>query len=197
LSIGIVEPLTLAYYGSRGRVDPRLLAGIAVAIAIGLAVTFLTLPGLEPEPIPAPAPLLETVAPALSGAERGDTAREIIDALKSAPEGPDYAEALARAIEFQDEGRTADAQLLYFFAARGGNGPGAFQLATLYDPNHYSESSGLMDKPDSFQAYKWYRQARDAGHEAAAERLDELRNWAELASSKGNAEAERLLLQWE
>lgn len=194
-----MEPLTLAYYRSRGRVDPRLIAGIAVAIAIAFAVIFLTRPGPEPEPIPAPAtaPPLETVAPAQSGAERGDTAREIIDALKASPEGPDYAEALARASEFQDEGRKADAQLLYFFAARGGDGPAAFQLATFYDPNHYSERSGLMDEPDPFQAYKWYRQARDAGHEAAAERLEALRTWAEQASSNGNAEAERLLLQWE
>lgn len=192
-----MEPRTLTYYRSRGRVDPRLVAGIALALAIALAIIFLASPEPEPEPIPATAPPLETVAPAQSGAERGDTAREIIDALKSAPEGPDYAEALARASEFQTEGRRADAQLLYFFAARGGDGPAAFQLATFYDPNHYSEGSSLMDKPDSFQAYKWYREAQDAGHEPAAERLDELRNWAERASSEGNVEAERLLLQWE
>lgn len=194
-----MEPKILVNNRIRGRVDPRLLAGIAVAIAIALAVIFVTLPGRgpEPEPIPATAPALETVAPAQSGAERGDTAREIIDALKSATDGPDYAEALARASEFQADGRKADAQLLYFFAARGGDGLAAFQLATFYDPNHYSEASSLMDRPDPFQAYKWYRQAQDAGHAPSAERLAELRNWAEQASSKGNVEAERLLLQWE
>lgn len=194
-----MEPQALTYYRSRGKVDPRLLIGIAVAIAIVLIVIFLNFPGTEPEPepIPATAPPLETVAPAQSGAERGDTAREIIDALKSAPEGPDYAEALVRATEFQAEGRRADAQLLYFFAARGGDGPAAYQLATFYDPNHYADGSGLMDEPDAFQAYKWYREAQDAGHEPAAERLAELRSWAEQASSKGNVEAERLLLQWE
>lgn len=192
-----MEPPTFVFYCCRGRVDPRLLVGIAVIVAIALAVIFLVLPGPEPEPIPDTAPPLETVAPARSEMERGDTAREIIDALKSSPEGPDYAEALARAKAFQTEGRKADAQLLYFFAARGGDGPAAFQLASFYDPNHYSEDSGLMDEPDPFQAYKWYREAQDTGHEPAAGRLAELRDWAEQASAEGNVEAERLLLQWE
>jgi hypothetical protein len=31
----------------------------------------------------------------------------------------------------------------------------------------------------------------------AATRLDALRNWATAAAAKGDAEAERLLLQWE
>lgn len=190
-----MEPPTFSVFRSRGRVEPRILAATAVAIAI--AAIFLIFPRPEPEPIPATAPPLETVAPAESAAERGDTAREIIDALNSASEGPDYAEALARATEFQASGRLADAQLLYFFAARGGYGPAAYQLATFYDPNHYLESSGLTDEPDAFQAYKWYKEARDAGQEDAAERLAELRNWAEQAGAKGNAEAERLLLQWE
>jgi len=192
-----VKPHAFAFSRSRGGVDPRILAAIAVAIAIAVAVIFLLSPEPEPEPIPATAPPLETVAPAQSEAERGDTAREIIDALKSAPGGPDYAEALARAREFLAEGRRADAQLLYFFAARGGDGPAAYQLATFYDPNHYAEGSGLMDKPDPFQAYKWYREAHDAGQEPAAERLAQLRTWAEAASANGNVDAERLLLQWE
>lgn len=194
-----MEPPTFVFFRCRGRVDPRLLAGIAVIVAIALAVIFLILPGPgpEPEPIPDTAPPLETVAPARSERERGDTAREIIDALKSSTEGPDYAEALARAKAFQTEGRKADAQLLYFFAARGGDGPAAFQLATFYDPNHYSTDPSLMDEPDPFQAYKWYREAQDAGHEPAAGRLAELRTWAEQASADGNVEAERLLLQWE
>ena len=66
--------------------------------------------------------------------ERGDSAREAIAALRAAPGGVDYDEAHRRAQEFNAAGRVADAQLMLFFAARGGHGPASFDLATLYDP---------------------------------------------------------------
>ena len=91
----------------------------------------------------------------------------------------------------------ADAQLLYFFAARGGYAPAAFDLATFNDPNHADTASGLVAAPDPFQAYRWYTVARDAGDERASQRLEELRAWAESASRSGDGDAERLLLQWE
>jgi len=140
---------------------------------------------------------LESVAPAESEEQRGDSAREIIDRLSAAPGGIDYADAYARAQEFHSAGRLADAQLLYFFAARGGHAPAAFMLATYYDPNHHAEQISLMDEPDPFQAYKWYRQAEAAGDQAAAERLADLRAWAEGAAQSGDSAAEQLLLQWE
>jgi len=183
----------------RGRIDGRMLAGIAAAILLIIVGIYALYPEPEPEPVPAPMPTrpLETVAPAESEEQRGDTAREIIDTLKAAPDNVDYAEGYARALEFQAAGRLADAQLLYFFAARGGYAPAAFSLATFYDPNHHSQESSLMDEADPFQAYKWYRQAEDAGHEDAAVRLEELHAWAEDAAQAGDSEAERLLLQWE
>lgn len=172
----------------------------AGAIIVALAV-YLLYPEPPTEPVPAPttgpARPLETVEPAETEAERGDTAREIIETLSAGDGEVDYDEALSRARDFQADGRLADAQLLTFFAARGGHAPAAFALATSYDPNHYSETTSLMEEPDPFQAYRWYRVARDAGQVDAEERLANLRRWAEDAAEDGNAEAERLLLQWE
>lgn len=186
---------------ARGQVDKRILILLAAGAIIVALVVYLLYPEPPTEPVPAPttgpARPLETVEPAQSEAERGDTARDIIETLSAADGEVDYAEALARAREFQADGRLADAQLLTFFAARGGHAPAAFALATSYDPNHYSETTGLMEKPDPFQAYRWYRVARDAGQADAEERLANLRRWAEDAAENGDAEAERLLLQWE
>lgn len=190
---------------SRGWTSPPVIAGVVVVLILIAAAVYLFYPEPDSEPIPAPAPEpaaetptpLETVEPARTAAERGDSAREIIDRLQEGPGAPDYAEAYARAEELQAEGSLSDAQLLYFFAARGGHGPAAYRLATMYDPNHHSPDANLMDEPDPFQAYKWYIAARDAGHDPAAERLAELRAWAEQADREGDAEAQRLLLQWE
>jgi hypothetical protein len=183
----------------RGETNPRLLIVIAVVAVIAIAAVFLLRP--KPEPVPAPVPgpgrTVETVEPAKSAEERGDTAREIVAQLESAPDGPDFAEAHARAQEFLDSGKVADAQLLYFFAARGGYAPAAFDLATFNDPNHAGTASGPVAAPDPFQAYRWYTVARDAGDERASQRLEELRAWAESASLSGDGDAERLLLQWE
>lgn len=181
----------------RGQIDQRVLIAIVVVVIVVLLAILLLRPK-APEPIPAPGGRpLETVAPAESAEERGDTAREIISRLNAASDGPDYAEAYVRAQQFQADARQADAQLLYFFAARGGHAAAAFDLATFYDPNHHSATSSIVAEPDPFQAYRWYIAARDAGHADASGRLDALRAWAESASQSGNNDAERLLLQWE
>lgn len=182
---------------SRGQVNGRMLIFILGAIVFVLMALYLFWPKPVVEPVPAPGPLLETVEPAKSGEERGDTAREIIERLEADAGGPDYAEAHTRAQEFRADGRLADAQLLYFFAARGGYAPAAFDLASFNDPSHQTAPSGLVTKPDPFQAYRWYTAARDAGHENASERLEALHAWAESASQSGDTDAERLLLQWE
>jgi TPR repeat protein len=181
----------------RGQVDLRVVIALAIVALIVLAAIWLVRREPEPEPIPEPARPGETVSPAESPEERGDSAREFINELSSRESGVDYAQAYERARAFQSDGRLADAQLLLFFAARHGHGQSAFDLATSYDPNHHSPASSLMNEPDPFQAYRWYREAQDAGHESASERLGDLRAWAEQAAGTGNAEAERLLLQWE
>ena len=190
-----------------GTVSGRTLAFVVIAVVLVLAALYLLYPKSTPEQVPIPEPIqeptlkspppLETVEPAQSEEERGDSARGVIAALRANPDRIDYDQAHARAREFQATGQLADAQLLYFFAARGGNGPAAFDLATFYDPIHFSQDISLMEEPDPFQAYKWYRTALEAGNDTAQDRLAELRSWAEEAARTGDIEAERLLQQWE
>jgi TPR repeat protein len=122
-------------------------------------------------------------------------AREVISAQQQ-EQTPDYAAALDQARSLRAEGKLADAQLLYFFAARGGYTPAAFELAELYDPLHFDVTTSLMEKPDAFQAFKWYQQAAQAGDSKAAVRLDELHGWAHQAAENGDLDAEQLMLQW-
>jgi len=169
-----------------------VVLGVIAVLAVVMLV-FYPRPISEPPVVPtAPPP-----PPPVSKQARPDTAREVIAELKAAGDPIDYAQAQSQAQEFHAEGRLADAQLLYFFAARGGHAPAAFDLASMYDPNHYSTGTSLMDEADPFQAYKWYQQAKNAGDENAAERLEALRAWAEQAADAGDGDAERLLLTWE
>lgn len=199
-----VEPIMTTVRNARrsaGQVSGPMVAGLVVAVIVVLAAIYFLWPSPEPEAVPAPAPApttpLETVAPAKTEEERGDSAREVIASLRADPAGVDYDQAHRRALEFHAGGRAADAQLLLFFAARGGYGPAAFDLATMYDPNHFETGASLMDEPDATQAYKWYLAARDSGQPAADGRLTELKAWTESAAAAGNPDAERLLLQWE
>jgi len=135
-------------------------------------------------------------APATSKEAVPEAAREVISEQQQA-EQPDYAAALEQARSLRAEGKLADAQLLYFFAARGGYTPAAFELAELYDPLHFDAATSLMDKPDPFQAFKWYSQALKDGNTEAQPRLDALHEWAQQAAEAGDLDAEQLLLQWQ
>jgi len=185
----------------QGQVGVRSLAVILVIIVLLVVGWFLLRPAPPPEPAPDPGldAGLETVAPAESSEERGDRAREVIAELEARPGGADYAEAYREAQQFRETGRQADAQLLLFFAARGGHGPAAFELAASYDPTRVDDAATPTDSTDPFQAYKWYSAARDAGDAGdtrAVARLDALRDWTERAAADGDLEAERLLMQW-
>lgn len=148
---------------------------------------------------PTPPPIVDSgiYAPVTTPEERGDSARDLIEEIKSNPAGVEYADAYEQARQYQADSRFADAQLLYFFAARGNYAPAAFELATIYDPLHFSSENSLMDEANATQAFKWYKQARDGGNEMAAARLEALKAWVENAASDGDPEAERLLLRWE
>jgi hypothetical protein len=111
--------------------------------------------------------------------------------------GAELDAAYERALELQAAGQLDNAQVLLFFGARQGHARSAFAYAELNDPNHHSAETSLLPEPDAFQAFRWYAAARDGGVEAAAARLDELHAWAETAAAAGDADAERLLLQWE
>jgi len=134
-------------------------------------------------------------APPTSREAVPELAREVISEQQK-EQAPDYAAALEQARKLRAEGKLADAQLLYFFAARGGYTPAAFELAESYDPLHFDASTSVMDKPDPFQAFKWYQQASQGGESQAGVRLEELRDWAQQAADTGDLDAEQLLLQW-
>jgi TPR repeat protein len=130
-----------------------------------------------------------------SGADRAEDAREFIADIREAnPES--YSAAFARAEEYQEDGRLADAQILYFYAARGGHPDAEFKLAEINDPNHHASATSMLAEPDAYQAYKWYRAALEHGSPRAQDRLDALHDWAMKAAAQGNSEAERVLLQW-
>ncbi|HEX6995106.1 MAG TPA: hypothetical protein VF339_13255 [Gammaproteobacteria bacterium] len=133
----------------------------------------------------------------ITDADRGEQARETIAELREESEAgrPDLDEAFARAEAHREAGELADAQLLYFFAARNGHAQAAFRLATSYDPLHHDPETSLLDEPDPFQAFKYYMQALEGGVTEAQARLDALHAWAER-EAPSNPEAERLLLQW-
>lgn len=181
----------------RSSFNTQVIVGVAAGVVVIIVGIAVYLARSQPEPIPDPGGPLEAVQPAETAEERGDTAREIIDRLKASGESADYVEAHSRAQQFHADGRLADAQLLYFFAARGGYAPAAFSLASANDPNQDSAAVRVVATPDPFQAYRWYTTARDAGHDEAAGRLAALREWAESAGSAGDYKAEQLLLQWE
>lgn len=163
-----------------------LMAAVAVALLIPAVWYFASRPSDPGVAEPAPATSQQAVP---------DIAREVISEQQR-EQTPDYAATLEQARSLRAEGKLADAQLLYFFAARGGYTPAAFELAELYDPLHFDASSSLMGKPDAFQAYKWYQEAAQAGDPQAPMRLDELQMWAQQAAADGDVDAERLLLLW-
>jgi TPR repeat protein len=174
--------------GQSGAVSRHALYVAAAVIVIAAAAVFLFYPRTGSPP--------ESEAPAAaSSSARGDTARNAIAKLQ-AQSKPDYDAAYQQGQAFQKDGQLADAQLMYFYAARGGQADAAFALGTMNDPNHFSPESSLMKKPDPFQAYKWYKQASDGGVAAAADRLAALHDWTKKQADDGDVQAQQLLLQW-
>lgn len=168
---------------------PLVTVGIVAAAMVILAAIVYSF--YRPTSIPP-----ESGPPAATSAERAEDAREFIAKLEQDAQ-PNYAEAVQRADEYRSKGQIADAQLLYFFAARKGDAQAAFKLGELYDPNHFEAQSSLTGEPDAFQAFKWYTAAKNGGVSEAQARLDALHMWAEKAAQNGDAEADRLLLQWQ
>ena len=160
---------------------------IIVVIALLIAVYFLFIRSSSEQVTPGS-------VPPTTSEERGDAAREVIAELKEEKTPKDLATAYEQAKEHRAAGRLADAQLLYFFAARSGHTPAAFDLATMYDPAYFNSDTSVMNKPDPFQAYKWYKQARDGGQAQAEARIDALKDWATQAARDGDANADRLMM---
>lgn len=140
-------------------------------------------------------PPAENRVPPAAREARAEDARDLIARLTKSDQ-VDYGAAVDKAEQFQRDGKLADAQLLYFFAARGGNAKAAFALAEMNDPNYFKPATSLLDEPAPFQAFKWYTVARDQGMNEASERLEQLHKWAEHAAQAGDEQAQRLLLEW-
>lgn len=167
---------------------PIVTAAVVAATVVLIAALFYVL---------SPSTTVTPDGRPVTDADRGQQARETIAELREESEAgrPNLDEAFARAEAHREAGELADAQILYFFAARNGHAQAAFRLATSYDPLHHDPETSLLGRPDAFQAYKYYMQALEGGVTEAQDRIDALRDWAER-EAYANADAERLLLQW-
>lgn len=127
----------------------------------------------------------------------GEAARQIIAALRNGDDSHPLSEIDRQARAYQQQGRDTDAYLLWFYAARQGDGEAAFALASLHDPNHFEAGGSMLTEADATQAYKWYRVAERQSVPQAAERLQALRASLEAQAEAGDMSARRLLLNWQ
>jgi len=127
----------------------------------------------------------------------GMRARQYIEQIRDNGKPYPLAEIYARAQNYLQDGSLADAHLLYFFAAREQHLPAIMRMAEMSDPTLFRAEDSLLDHADVIQAYKWYREAATLGHEAAAERLDGLQQWAVVEAESGNPHARQLLLNFQ
>ncbi|WP_456445776.1 hypothetical protein [Thiolapillus sp.] len=188
----------------------RLWLILSAVMAVTLAAVFMVPDGKKPAqdiplptaPDPQPAPsgqeqTLSSPAP-VATPEAGRELGEGEAARKFLNESPDLdAESVfQRAQAFRQEGRMADAWLLYFKAARDGNAPAAMALAEQADPAYFDPGQSLLDEPDLVQAHKWYLQARRNGSQEAEKRLDQLLEQLRKAAAGGDHQAQMLLAKW-
>ncbi len=163
----------------------------------------------EPAMSPPGKPAAEKPAPVLSIPAAKDMSGGVISRQDEEPEqgarmmiaqmrkekGNTGQKAFEAAEKQRSMGNTADAYLLYFFAAKQGHGEAAYNLGTQADPTYYTSVNSALDEPDPGQAIKWYQLAIDAGHKDARQNLKELAKRIKQQAETGSAEAERLLLQ--
>jgi hypothetical protein len=144
---------------------------------------------------------LDSTTTGNQSAQQADTegapARTLISRLRSGEAAFEPQQILEQVDTYQNQGMLTDAYLLLFYAAREGDGKAAFSLASMHDPNHFNEGNPLLDKPDSYQAHKWYSVAANKGISGANERLKSLKMTTETQAKKGNLAAQRLLLNWQ
>lgn len=171
-------------------IDPIIRTQIDAAQSDQPAVTAETAPD-ESAPSTTEAAPTETAVSLTDG----DAARKIITSQRS--DSRPLSELNRLASEYQQQGRVTDAYLLWFYAARQGDGEAAFTLATLHDPNHFKPGSSLLTEADATQAYKWYSAAAHQSIPQAAERLQALHATLKAQAETGDLSARRLLLNWQ
>jgi hypothetical protein len=124
----------------------------------------------------------------------GMRARQIIETARNNGKPYPFSEIVEKARGYQQEGRLADAHLLFFFGAREGELESMMKMAVMSDPTLFRSENSLLDKADAIQAYKWYQKAALSGHQPAIDSLQKLREWALEESELGNPNARQLLL---
>jgi hypothetical protein len=158
-------------------------------------------------------PPLEKPTPAASSAVQEADPGDSSGGLISRPEAQERLDARTMIAELREEsgntgqkafaaaekqrsmGNTADAYLLYFFAAKQGHAEAAYILGTQSDPTYFTSVNSALDAPDLGQAIKWYQVAIDAGNKDARKNLKELAKRVKKQADAGSSEAQRLLLQ--
>jgi len=127
----------------------------------------------------------------------GMRARQYVEKLRAAGKPYPLELVYEKAQGYLQEGSLADAHLLYFFAAREDYLPAMMMMGQMSDPTIFQAENSLLDDADAIQAYKWYRQAVEMGHQPASERVASLRQWAQDEAEEGNSHARQLLLNFE
>ena len=127
----------------------------------------------------------------------GMRARQYVEKLRAAGKPYPLELVYEKAQGYLQEGSLADAHLLYFFAAREDYLPAMMMMGQMSDPTIFQAENSLLDDADAIQAYKWYRQAAEMGHQPASERVASLRQWAQDEAEEGNSHARQLLLNFE
>jgi hypothetical protein len=197
--------------------DQRYIIWASMALFLVLGLTLYSLLPSKPESVPVPedniavnkVPLVDAAAvvdpseasnkqdSTESALADGENARAMISDLRREDTKPDMEAMFHQAEEFHASGNPTDAYLLYFYLAKKGHGPSAMALAVTSDPVFFTQSGALNNKPDPFQAYKWYHHAVKAGVPQAQENLDNLKDTIEAVALSGDRSAQRLLLQWQ
>jgi hypothetical protein len=150
-----------------------------------------------PPPVEAETPPPSPAGEAATPMRDGDHARAIIADMRRGGAEPNPAAVYADAQRLQGEGHLEDAYLLYRFAANHGNAQAALALGSQADPAYHNAADSLLPAAEPEQAIKWYRLAATAGNAEATARLQALHRRLQQAADAGDAQAQRLLLQWQ
>ncbi len=126
----------------------------------------------------------------------GMRARQYVDQLRADGKPYPLPQVFEKAQKYLQEGSLADSHLLYFFAAREEHLPAIMRMGEMSDPTLFRAEDSLLDHADVIQSYKWYQKAATLGHQAAAERIDSLQQWAVAEAEAGNPYARQLLLNF-
>jgi TPR repeat protein len=126
----------------------------------------------------------------------GMRARQYVEQLRADGKPYPLPQVFEKAQKYLQEGSLADAHLLYFFAAREEHLPAIMHMGEMSDPTLFRAEDSLLDNADVVQSYKWYQKAATMGHQAAAERIDSLQQWAVVEAEAGNPHARQLRLNF-